>query len=309
MIERFFLSITADHTTLSRITKFFREIGREELLHEEVILPDRPRLCWLRIAKDDPDLILIKKMFGENGWEFSESIERVYDYEELLQCKLLAFVVDAQPVGLGGPYYGTTYNLNNACKRCGSGAIQTSNLKLNPADIPRGYNFHVTSHNNILVSGRIASELKKRLRGFELRPAVSHLDGSELDYYQIIPLFCVPSISQSEGIESNACETCGRSGFHRSVERPVVLHYENLDDSFLRKADIFWTWELFGQGFLREEFSDSQFAQPLLLVKPAVMDIFKELTVKDAYFEPVVINGVPDTRSWIRTTNSTTIQS
>jgi hypothetical protein len=55
--------------------------------------------------------------------------------------------------------------------------------------------------------------------------------------------------------------------------------------------DVVCTYERFGNSVLREPFNDSHLAQPLLVVKRSVFELFEKEGVRGAEFIPVNLEG------------------
>lgn len=285
-----------------QISNFLLKIGGKKFLSNS-LKGTVPNFKYLSVELDkDSDVIRnlissLKKM--KKG--FSYRIVTKYSDDELLQCRLLFISINRSPKGYGGPTYGTKYNIKNTCKICGSGAIQTSNLMIRPSDIPKTMDIYQTLNGEIIISKKIAQKLKmEKLKGFDLRPVMSYIDKRELDYYQIIPYFSMPRLSNStKCVKKPTCKSCKRSGFGFNLKMPNVFYY-NLNEGIINKADIFFTYEHFGIGVLRRPFNESVFAQPHLLVKPTIFKIFKELKINYVDFQPVIINGKPNTKEWLK---------
>ncbi len=306
MKERFHLAFNEIGENLEKIKQVLRELDRIDLLSRDYVIEGRVYgVHWFYISSSDPALEVIRRRFRENGWKLWERLERSFDVDELLQCKLVRLIVTRAAKGDGGPAHGTTYDMSKACRNCGVGAVQTSGLRVRPSDISKNADIYQPFSLEVIVSGRVARAFRERgLKGFELRPVVSYVDDKELDYYQIIPSVYMPRISLTtrnfRRHEKDFCNVCQRGGYSSHIEEPVELHYDNLDEKYLEKADIFWTYEYLGVSMIREPFKNSMFAQPYMLAKPNVMKIFNELKVRYVLFEPVIVNGKPDITKWPR---------
>jgi hypothetical protein len=141
-----------------------------------------------------------------------------------------------------------------------------------------------------LVSERIRRDLiaaGARGAGAELRQALGALDDKPLAWFQILPDNEMPPMDRAtRGIVRDPCSSCKRSGFFDSTKEPIALAYPRevlagLDGDFAR------TYELFGNGFLRQPLSESRIPTPLVLVSPLVMDVLRSAGVKGLDFQPV----------------------
>lgn len=299
MKERIYLHFASGRDSWNRVQDLFRAIGKENLLPEKSSVIDNYGFYFY---SDDKALQLLidklKKLEKSEGWRWGRRVERIYTQKELESCKLLAFSINRAPKGHGGPTYGTKYDLSSACKACGTGAIQRSSLILKSAEIPKNKDIVQTLDDEIIVSSRIKSLLSK-FRGLELRQ-VEFSNRTTPSLYQLIPKTQLPKMSDtSKGmVRQNQCSLCNRDGYFHTTKIPFEPHYDNLAEGLLNKSDIFSTYEHFGISRIRENFSDSHLAQPLILVKPTVMNALNDLKIKGLRFEPVVVNGYPDIESW-----------
>ena len=101
-----------------------------------------------------------------HGWE----IRRHYSTHEMEDAKLFRLWITAvfEPPG---ELCGTKYDESAACPRCGAGAMQVSDLRLDMRKIPRSKDIAGTIASEIIVSQRLAEKIiDAGLTGFELRP-------------------------------------------------------------------------------------------------------------------------------------------
>jgi hypothetical protein len=99
-------------------------------------------------------------------------VRRKYSEKELQTAELLHMNVRAvfEPTG---EECGTTYDETTACKRCGAGADQTSELILDTRRIPKGKDIARTIGGEIVVSRRFAEAFRKHgLQGAEFQPVL-----------------------------------------------------------------------------------------------------------------------------------------
>ena len=169
------------------------------------------------------------------------------------------------------------------------------------SDISKKMDVTYTFDHEIIFSKRIKEEFSKRnIQNLELRPVHSVKDGKFLNCYQLIPKSKLPPFSKtSKGVEiENRCKKCKLDGYYWKLNTPLVLHYHNFDESILKRSDIFFTHEHFGNSALREPFNESKFALPLYVCGPKIFEIFNDLKIKEIKFEPVIVNGYPDLDRW-----------
>ncbi len=213
-----------------------------------------------------------------------------------VESQLVWLKATGKPLGLGGPTYGTAYDLNKGCPRCGTGSTQVSPLLLRPSDAPQRSNVWQTLDNEVLL----ASELKVALHGatgVELRQVLSSVDSRPLPWFQVIPLHELPpmapttvGIYQSERSLTAPCPRCHRDGyFTRTSYR---IRYEM---DLAGVPDVSHTHEYFGRSVLAEPFTKSHFARPLIVVRRPVYEHLLGAGAKEIAAEPVEVRqGVHD---------------
>jgi hypothetical protein len=170
-----------------------------------------------------------------------------------------------------------------------------SPLFLNPAELPgKGHIFQTVDHEK-LVSLQLAQALAQAgIRGVELRPARSCKGPVELPWVQLLAHVHLPPMAPtSRGIlREDPCPLCARDGYFGSAHEPIEIEYSSsqLPPAELDElADAVYTYEYFGKSRLCEPFSDSYFARPLLLVRPGIYRVFRQLKVRGVEFIPVNI--------------------
>ena len=224
------------------------------------------------------------------GVTWSQRREHVYSDDELMMAPLLAMSVTTAPRGYGGPSYGTEYDLSQACARCGSGAVQVSPLVLRSSQIPKTGSLFLTLDFDFLFGQRLKELLAAEdFRGLELRQARAAKSQNALPWFQLLPRATLPPMAaETKGIvRENPCPQCGRDGYFNDSEAPLEIVYraEQIESDGL--PDIVATYELFGYSALREVFTDSHFARPLVLIKPRVWAVLPRDAKKRLRFEPV----------------------
>jgi hypothetical protein len=226
------------------------------------------------------------------GVAWSIRRESVYSDDELTEAPLLRLVVVRAPRGLGGPAYGTEYDLESACPSCGTGATQRTALVLRASDPPRQATTFETLTGEILIRADLARRVEAmRPKGLELREAVASTDRHRLGFFQLIPTRSMPPMSTcTEGLlREGTCPSCSRDGYFGDLTTPLRIVYRAAD---VRNAgsDAFVTHEHFGNSRLRVPFSESRIAQPLVLLSPLLLSVF--MSERGIRFEP--ISSCPD---------------
>ena len=100
------------------------------------------------------------------GWH----IGRQYIAREMNEAQMLTLWITAvfEPAG---EECGTKYDESTACPKCGAGATQVSDLRLDMRKVPENKDIAGTIANEILVAQRLAEKMiDAGLTGFELRP-------------------------------------------------------------------------------------------------------------------------------------------
>jgi hypothetical protein len=179
-----------------------------------------------------------------------------------------------QPRGLGGPTYGTTFDLSKGCPRCGTGSTQLSPLFLLPSDAPQRANVWQTLDNEVLLAPDLKSALLDAT-GVELRQAMSSVDSHPLPWFQLIPLHELPPMAPTTiGIyqpdRSRLVAPCPRC--HRDAYFTRMVYAIRYELDVAGVPDVSHTYERFGRSGLVEPFAKSHFAQPLPIVRRHVYE-------------------------------------
>ncbi len=226
----------------------------------------------------------------------SEPHEAAFTQPEILAAPLLRLIIRRAEKGLGGPTYGTRYDLSEACPRCGTGARQVSPLVLDRAEIPKGGHIFRTLDRDILISPELGQSLRDAgVSGFMLGEVKSKTGKTLSSWVQLLSEVELPpmdptirGIVKGTGLDS-PCPRCGRDGHFAipKVRSQIVYRAGQVDLHSL--PDVVHTYECFGLSRLREPFEQSHFATPLLLVKPKVIKVFQRHKVRRLEFDPVKI--------------------
>ncbi|MBI1928688.1 hypothetical protein HYR99_31145 [Candidatus Poribacteria bacterium] len=283
-----FLSFNAGKRPWPIIQKIFHVAGCRAL---ESKGPSPIGYYSAKFAQDAPALNRLRAILADEGIDWSERREQIFTASELETFPLLWLCVRTAPKGRGGPTYGTQYDLSKACPRCGTGAIQTSPLFLEPSEILNQGTVFQTFDSELLVSVQLAQVLNHEVKGLEPCPARSHKDGQTLSWVQLLSLEELPPMASStKGILHEApCSRCARDGYFHSAQAPVEIFYSRSQVVPDVLPDVVHTSERFGNSKLAVPFKDSHFAQPLLLVKPKVFTLFNQQSIRGLEFVPVNI--------------------
>jgi hypothetical protein len=241
------------------------------------------------------------RQFGFDDEDILVRRERTFTPGELTSALLLHLIVSSRPRGTGGPALGTRYDLSEACENCGSGAKQVSELILDTEEVPTQGEIFETLSGEILVSSDLGQELaRENISGLKLVEALSP-SREPTGWVQLVSTYEMPPMDpSSEGIvrseKPRPCSRCQRDGYYGTTSIPETIKYRDVDVQTI--PDVVHTWERFGQSRLRIPFVTSQFAPPLLIVKPKVYEIFRRRRVGALRFIPVeILNPVSSTIS------------
>lgn len=202
---------------------------------------------------------------------------------------LFAMLIDEQVDICGGPETGTEYSLENACRKCGTGAQQVGPLHLERFRLPKAQMFK-TLDDEVLVQGDLADEL--RAHGVTSLGEVLDAESKKpVKLVQLKPEADLPPFSpETKGVvRDRPCPLCMRDGHYGTAKEPYEFRYRSLDEQLTSK-DVLATYERFGVSKLREPFSESVFAVPVLVVGPRVAAALQAAKTKHVELLPVRIS-------------------
>jgi hypothetical protein len=225
---------------------------------------------WLLTRRDDPLFEKIGQLEGQyrsNGTFFIASwkVRRTYTAQEIRQAELMSLRIRRifEPAG---EELGTQYDEGRACKACGSGAPQTSPLRLRRARIPRGSDLAMTIAGEMVASRRLV-DLCRRAEFTGVSFASVEWDGGTADSTQDPMQLLVPRPSADLHVStvcgevpfdvqsSGRCRGCRLAGLN-------LLSTTNVTRASWRGDDLVATVDLVGarRGLLRPS--------PILLLSP-----------------------------------------
>jgi hypothetical protein len=256
-----------------------------------------PGLYGRKFDMADPKLEDLRGTLHRAGLTWNEYVDRTYDDAELREFPLVRLVLRRRLISGGGARFGTEYDVSAACLRCGTGAVQTSPLMVPLGELPQQGLICATHQGDFLVGERLARALRKeRVSGLELRQVCSHSGNKRLPWWQMLAAHTMPRMDpRTKGMVHDmrpgwGCPVCERDCYEGMDE--MVYARSQVNTSVL--PDVVQTWECFGRSLLHDDPKRNLargFAQPLLLMKIRVFEIFRELKVRHAEFEPVRIVG------------------
>lgn len=259
---------------------------------EELMSCKRSPIGFYSIAlpPSDPRLGHLRTALVELGASMSERLERSYTIREAAQAPAVWLSVARAPRGEGGPRHGTSFDLADACNRCGTGAAQTSPLVVLAQELPQPTaQCWTTLAGDILVAASVRSGWEG-INGLDLLEARLP-DGSPTGWFQLLMREPLPPLSAAtRGIRCDTlCDGCRRSGFFHAVDVPVELRFRERAEYLFDRAHS--TWEWFGHGILREPFHRSVLAQPLLTIPGGAMEPLLRSWPKGLVATPVSFDG------------------
>ncbi len=210
----------------------------------------------------------------------------------------------AKPRGESGESCKSTYNLEDACKNCGTGAKLVGSLNckgLTKINI----DFFQTLDWDFLISENLYKFLLSRNIKITGLKKVFDLRKNELPFYHLYTEITFPkSLPSSEGLViEDQCQVCKKNGYYcdakigdatkgiPTVITPLKLKYQGISKEFLASSELFNTWEHLGVSNLKAgPMKVIRYARPMLIVSERVKKAFEEYGVKHAVFEEVEIN-------------------
>ncbi len=292
MTKRIFLSFGAGTTPWSVLAEMLTTVGCHEIVAKGENFANHYHYTF---DADDPRLPKLRAALRKRPeFRWSERVEHVYADSELRSFPFVHLIVDRKEIAPFGPRHGTTYDLGRACPVCGTGAVQISPFYSPDRAFPKS-GLIVKSSTETFVAEALAEALRRaEITGLELRQVRSSRDHGPLPWWQIIPVHTMPKMDKAtKGLIHGSpppCSSCRRDGHYHTTQQPEGIVYAKKDVDPDALPDIVQTWECFGKSRIdRDDFKQSRLAEPAILVKPRVFDIFRRLKVKHAVFSPVRI--------------------
>lgn len=238
---------------------------------------------------DDKRLTALRELIHREKIDALERIDYFYTEDELRSAPLLML-----SIGIERDSKGQTcdrFDFSTACPCCGIGARQIAPLVIPNSSLPKKGSICRTLEGYILLSQPLRDALVKAdLSGPEFRQVVSPR-GEPLNCWQMSASFEMPPMNEEtrrrlRGRLQDGCPKCGRDNFFDGKFEPVLFTYDRSSLGDLALPDVVRTYECFGiSGFNVKAW----LAQPYILVKPKVFDIFRRLKVRGVDFDPVII--------------------
>ncbi|MDC3957497.1 hypothetical protein [Polyangium jinanense] len=257
--------------------------------------PIRRQVVEVRLDANDPRLPLLQKLLLAYKVEWFEDRWDEYTDEEFEAAPLIIAIGTWEIFVLGGPRFGTDYDISTACPVCGAGIRQTSAYVLDGTSqdsMPKLGQFRaVGSEGEILVDERLAETLESAgLSGLSFRSVYARqkdMRQTKLPWRQMWASHTLPPMSsRSTGVErGKVCKACGRSKFNFSLKEPLRLVYHARD--LVGAQDVNRMWERFGIARWNGDLKTAVLSQPDFLVTPKVWRIFRDAGVTGFKWLPI----------------------
>ena len=205
-------------------------------------------------------------------------------------------------IGESGECCKSSYNLDSACKVCGTGASLVGSLRTKGlAKIKK--DIFVTLDDDFIISEILYSILiNEKIKLGNLNKIVD-FKNKDMPFYHLSTNIHLPIALKKDGlIIEEQCSTCKRNGFFNKAiignpkiniptqVFPIALYYSSIDDNFSSISDFFFTWECMGlSNRIPQGNNVIRYARPLLIISEhfkTVLDLYK---IKGLDFEPIII--------------------
>jgi hypothetical protein len=275
------------------VDEVFRRIGVEPTIW---VLPYHAgdALYDTSLDETDPRLPILLESFNALNLKPFVRREAVFTTADLKAAPLLELSVNRAPKGDAGICHGTLYDMSMACRRCGTGARQTSALRIKPPSaLPKKAMIAQTYMGHVLIAASVATAIRNQvgdtgaLRQVE---AFGKERGQLLPWYQILPEHTMPPMApETMGVicgtgDEEPCPDCGRDGRFHAGEEPFLPAYRvsDLDRALDELPDFVSTWECFHKSRLGDVL-----ALPQVLISNRVMRVLRNQKVRGAHLTPV----------------------
>lgn len=210
-----------------------------------------------------------------------------------------------KPIGESGESCKTSYNFDNACNICGTGAQVMGSLRTKGINKERKEHFFLTLDDDEIISEELYALLKKSRIKIENLKKIVDFRNNELDFYHLKTDFYFPKAKRIEGlIIENQCCFCNKNGYFvdaiiGDLEKniptkiiPLKVYYSNIDKNLLNQSDIFYTWEHLGLSNRKiERGIIVRYARSLLIISERLKDLLNENKIKYLHFDQIIVDG------------------
>jgi hypothetical protein len=186
------------------------------------------------------------------------------------------------------------YDRSKACPECGTGIRGTGTLMLKPREIPKRGLVSGVAGGSYLFHIDLVEECRNLgMKGVEFVPTTDRA-GEPTAWHEVriartLPPMTVESTGLSRGSTSGEipCSRCGRDGWFTQPEQPFTPAYQA--NSVRMMPDFAESYERFGQGRLATRLSDCWLAEPRIIVRQKVFQVFRRLKIRGVRFTPVLV--------------------
>jgi len=296
MKRRHYLRFNVPRTEGPRFRKLMEDLNCSDMWEEPHNEKARPHLNHL-FDETDPRLGALKGLLEEEGITWFERVDAVYSETELRTAPLLRLIIRRDILEGGGCEHGTVFQLSTGCPACGTGSVQVTPAMLTNNDVRNPPQLVEAGNGLVLVGARVAGALRDEcVTGLELRQALLERTLEPAPLWQLIPECTMPKMSaRTRGVRRSTrspCALCHREMYGDMLEEPGQIKYDGDDVKTELLPDVVQTWECFGKSWVENDptvVRRIRVAHGLLLVKPRVREILRQLQVRGADFAPIQI--------------------
>jgi hypothetical protein len=268
-------------------------LGDADVKAEKITKPGELGVYSVTIADDPLAADRLQDLLKRNGVDSFMRQSREVSAEVVGAAPLVAIRVEREH-GYGGPTYGTEFSLDDACPECGTGARPVGDVILKASDVPKRGDTFMTLDGEFFVSDRLRERFEDEgFTGVEFHDVRAARSGDPLPWSRLLSSHTLPQVNAETtgGLRrEDPCPVCNRDGYYGTAKSPLELHYSLTADELEELPDLSYTWEHFGKSVRREPFTESKFAQPLLIASPRVVETLPGLKIRGLLFDPVHID-------------------
>jgi hypothetical protein len=282
------------------LKELFQAIGRYDLVRA-----GNAEFGWeLEFTLPSPEYDLLQTEARNRGIGWHETRTLKATDRELASAPFLRIRLGSEPV----PYrtrVEDSFDFTSGCPACGTGAIARESIVVqgdsgSRIDFDKAF-IGLTSEGTLTVVSEpvwVAFQNAK-ITGFRLSPLVEADSGRQIPLRAIIPSESMPfkmdpkteGLVRSDSPSEGGCQVCHRDGYFETPEVPLQIFYSS-GSNLGSLPNISETWERFGvsgRPSLRAKMEglEARVAPSLLLVRPKVLDILRDLRCSGVVATPV----------------------
>jgi hypothetical protein len=245
----------------------------------------------LRLDNNDARVPKVLALIADAGAKAWIDRNDIYTEDELQAARLLFMSTWFDASALGGPRFGTTYDMSQACPTCATGARQTSPLIVYDDELRTVEKHRIASTNyqDLLIRDTDVERLiAANVTGAAFWPAsVKRKSGAvnELRWQQAVIEHVMPPMAATSYLDrKGVCPTCHRGGFTGVSDQPQRFMYRAEDLGNIQDFNLTWEW-LGEYGTTKEEVQQGRWSHPRVLITPKVMNLLRAKTKKEAKYQ------------------------